>query len=162
MYATMKHNPKVKAVKPCQARKMDDQIILSHCPESAEGSGDVDSLLNHVDEETMHKLQMQVLQDEEFADDMRALLLARFRAKHRCRSNENNDSSESPSESSDNEKDPEPSYPGEEISAEVERLKALGYELQPHEKLLSKSEFKLIESHREPNLRFIFTPSLLP
>ncbi|OEH73915.1 hypothetical protein cyc_03515 [Cyclospora cayetanensis] len=98
---------------------------------------------SELDEATLERLQLQILEDDEFADDMRALLLARFRAKHRrgasgegplgdsgdAGSDASNEESSGGSADLESEADPE----------DLSRLKALGYELQPNERLLSKA-----------------------
>lgn len=92
-----------------------------------------------LDDATLERLQHQLLEDDEFADDMRALLLARFREKHRRKGGGGapaDDGSEASDEhSSDETADPE----SEPDPAELNRLKELGYELQQHERLLSKA-----------------------
>lgn len=92
-----------------------------------------------LDDATLERLQHQLLEDDEFADDMRALLLARFRAKHH-RKTAGGAPAEDGSEASDEHSSDES---GELESddpdhAELNRLKELGYELQPHERVLSK------------------------
>ncbi|XP_026192304.1 probable rRNA-processing protein EBP2 [Cyclospora cayetanensis] len=115
---------------------------------------------SELDEATLERLQLQILEDDEFADDMRALLLARFRAKHRrgasgegplgdsgdAGSDASNEESSGGSADLESEADPE----------DLSRLKALGYELQPNERLLSKGaqshwEFLLL-SHKTFNI----------
>lgn len=106
-----------------------------------------------LDGATLERLQQQLLEDDEFADDMRALLLARFRAKHRKKSGgapqEEGGSEASDEHSSDGTADEE----SEPDPAELNRLRELGYELQPHERLLSKGKVHLCSS-RAVELKF--------
>lgn len=93
-----------------------------------------------LDEGTLERLQQQLLEDDEFAEDMRALLLARFRAKHR-RAALGGGSTEDGSDASDERSSSDTAEAeSEQDPAELSRLKELGYELQPHERVLSRGK----------------------
>lgn len=157
----MEKNPISKVCTSNQGEDTHGLTPWSRSSKDAEESFTGDGLLHHMDTDTMHRLQMQVLQDEEFADDMRALLLARFRAKHRSNSDKQDLSLHDTSESSDSEEELEASKESSAVSKDVERLKALGYVLGPHEKLLLKGEIlrgdsnKMWNRHFAPTWRFI-------
>ncbi|KAL8453766.1 hypothetical protein Emed_000707 [Eimeria media] len=94
-----------------------------------------------LDESTIDRLQEQLLEDDEFADDMRALLLARFRAKHRSKTN---DATGVAGDGSSDASDERSSGDAADVSnsdvspEDISRLKKLGYELQAHERVLGK------------------------
>ncbi|KAL8273009.1 hypothetical protein Esti_003062 [Eimeria stiedai] len=97
-----------------------------------------------LDKTTIDLLQEQLLEDDEFADDMRALLLARFRAKHRSKAD---GAAAVASDGSSDASDERSSTDAADVCysdvsrEDVSRLKKLGYELQAHERLLSKGTY---------------------
>lgn len=120
-----------------------------------------------LDDAALERLQQQMLEDDDFAEDMRALLLARFRAKHRKSGGPPGapgapstfgggppgdvgfgDGGEASSE--DNCSSSEEDIESEPDPEDIKRLKELGYELQPHERLLSRGKGTLKRGQGAP------------
>ncbi|KAL8432883.1 hypothetical protein ACSSS7_004286 [Eimeria intestinalis] len=125
-----------------------------------------------LDEVTFDRLQEQLLEDDEFAEDMRALLLARFRAKHRSKAD--GAAADDSSDASDEDSCTDAADAGKsDVSPEdSSRLKKLGYKLQAHERVLSKgssgsphaAELPLCDQHglllKLEELRYLPPPGL--
>ena len=117
--------------------------------------------LPELDDAALDRLQQQILEDDEFADDMRALLLARFRAKHRKGRGppgsqgfeegwdaSSEDNCEGSGEDEGREPDPE----------DARRLQELGYTLQPNERLLTRGKGRLARADKGKAGRVLNSP----
>ncbi|KAL8448597.1 hypothetical protein Emag_003912 [Eimeria magna] len=98
-----------------------------------------------LDAATIDRLQEQLLGDDEFADDMRALLLARFRARHRSKVD---DAAAVGADGGSDASDERSSIGAADVSnsdvspEDVRMLEKLGYELQANERVLSKGSVR--------------------